>query len=82
LALTVHVPHNLSLTSEITRADHRPRIVASEDLLQLVDRLTLLEGRVGMFAEGDIAGRIGDECRPLGLGHCCNQVARGRPRVI
>ena len=69
VAVTVHVPHSPPLARQITRPHDCPRILASENLLELGDRLPFSEGGFSVIAEGDVVGRVGDEGWPLGLGH-------------
>jgi hypothetical protein len=59
VAVTVHVPHSPPLARQVTRPHDCPRIVASENLLELGDRLPLLERGLGVIAEGDAAVAMG-----------------------
>jgi hypothetical protein len=69
VAVTVHVPHNRPLARQITRPHDCPRIIASENLLELGDGLSFSERGLGVIAEGDVVRRVGDQDWPLGLGH-------------
>jgi hypothetical protein len=67
--ITVHVPHNRPLSGKIALTNHYPGIARSQDPLQLGGGLAFLKSRLGVVAECDIVGRIGDEGGALGLGH-------------